>query len=116
MSRTDRAARTGRTVRKDRAITTAITVKTGEMKVRAVRILKTIRAVIRMQALVQAAVGILTIVNALREETADRIIDLRKVRVTKTLCPRVPSRTLRSTGTKKNAESVRRKISVPKKI
>ena len=113
MSRTDRAARIDRIIRKGRII---ITMKAEKMKVRAVRIIGIIRAVIRMRALTQAAAGILAIMSVLREETADRTIDLRKVRTTRTLCRRVPSRMLRNTEMKKSAGSVRKRINVPKKI
>ena len=93
-----------------------IIMKIEELRDKAGRIITVLREVIALPHRLSAAVGILTIVSVLREAMTERTIDLKRVEITRTLCRRVPSRTLRSIGTKRNAGSVRRKISALKRI
>ena len=79
----------------------------ADLKIRAGRIITTVRLIAGVAALPSLAAGTLAIVNALREALAGRTIDLRKITLRRTLVWRRPVRMRKITGTMINAAQIR---------
>ena len=86
-----------------------------DLMVMAERILSVIRAVSAITMLLHLAKGISAVTAAITEAMADREITSESRDRAKALWQKLPLKRLKSTETKKNVVSVRKKINVPKR-
>ena len=80
------------------------------------KIIKVIKGIGAVMLAARIITGLVEIMSALTGEMEGRTIDSESLRLLKDSCRRTLSKIRRSIGMRKNAESVRKKINVPRKI